>query len=159
MAPSSVHSFHPIPVEASPGIGDMSITSDQLLPSPDSTPRRPARRLRLVQAERGLAWGLRADSVFFVHFFGISLVLAAGMTFGLELWQWVAITVALTVVLSAEMFQQALKLLVRGLGPAAGEETTRALSIGTAAVLVACLGSLTVVGLVFAARACELFSN
>jgi diacylglycerol kinase len=71
----------------------------------------------------------------------------------------VAITGALTVVLSAEMFQQALKLLVHGLGPAAGEESTRALSIGTAAVLVACVGSLTIVGLVFGTRACELFSG
>jgi hypothetical protein len=49
--------------------------------------------------------------------------------------------------------------MVRGLGPAAGEETTRALSIGTAAVLVACLGSTIVMGLVFASRTCELFSN
>jgi diacylglycerol kinase len=137
----------------------MSVAAQEVVHPVGSAARRPAWRQRLVQAERGLAWGLRADSVFFVHFFGISIVLVAGLIFGLELWQWVAITVALTVVLSAEMFQQALKLLVRGLGPAAGEETTRALSIGTAAVLVACLGSLTVVGLVFAARACELFSN
>jgi diacylglycerol kinase len=137
----------------------MSITAEQVGHPVGSTARRPAWRQRLVQAERGLAWGLRADSVFFVHFFGISIVLVAGLIFGLELWQWVAITGALTVVLSAEMFQQALKLLVRGLGPAVGEETTRALSIGTAAVLVACVGSLTILGLVFGTRACELFSN
>jgi diacylglycerol kinase (ATP) len=137
----------------------MSTAAQEIVHPVGSPARRPAWRQRLVQAERGLAWGLRADSVFFVHFFGISIVLVAGLILGLELWQWVAITVALTVVLSAEMFQQALKLLVRGLGPAAGQETTRALSIGTAAVLVACLGSSTVVGLVFAARACELFSN
>jgi diacylglycerol kinase len=137
----------------------MSITAQQVGHPVGSASRRPAWRQRLVQAERGLAWGLRADSVFFVHFFGISIVLVAGLIFGLELWQWVAITGALTVVLSAEMFQQALKLLVRGLGPAVGEEATRALSIGTAAVLVACVGSLTIVGLVFATRACELFSR
>lgn len=137
----------------------MSIVSDQVLCPQETSSRRPAWRQRLVQAERGLAWGLRADSVFFVHFFGISIVLAAGMTFGLELWQWVAIIVALTVVLSAEMFQQALKLLVRGLGTSAGFDATRALSIGTAAVMVACLGSTTVVAVVFASRACELFGN
>lgn len=137
----------------------MSIAAQDVVHPVDSASRRPAWRQRLVQAERGLAWGLRADSVFFVHFFGISIVLVAGLIFGLQLWQWVAITVALTVVLSAEMFQQALKLLVRGLGPAAGEESTRALSIGTAAVLVACVGSITVIGLVFAARACELFGG
>jgi len=118
----------------------------------------------LIQAERGLAWGLRADSVFFVHFFGIALVISAGLAFGLALWQWVAIVLALTVVLSAEMFQQALKLLA-GLSSAAdgaGDSPSiaaRALSIGTAAVLVACLGSTLVLALIFIQRGCELFGQ
>ncbi|MFM8582773.1 MAG: diacylglycerol kinase, partial [Planctomycetaceae bacterium] len=92
--------------------------SRPLLEGLPRTLRRPAWRQRLIQAERGLAWGLRADSVFFVHFFGIALVISAGLAFGLALWQWVAIVLALTVVLSAEMFQQALKLLA-GLSSAA----------------------------------------
>lgn len=128
--------------------------------------RRPAWRQRLIQAERGLAWGLRADSVFFVHFFGISLVISAGLAFGLELWQWVAIVLSLTVVLSAEMFQQALKLLAGLSAPAdnsaplpGATPAARALSIGTAAVLVACLGSTLVLALIFTQRGLELFGR
>jgi diacylglycerol kinase len=138
--------------------------SRPLLDGLPRTLRRPAWRQRLIQAERGLAWGLRADSVFFVHFFGIALVISAGLAFGLVLWQWVAIVLALTVVLSAEMFQQALKLLA-GLSSAVDDEgnspsvAARALSIGTAAVLVACLGSTLVLALIFIHRACELFGH
>jgi diacylglycerol kinase len=138
--------------------------SRPLLDGLPRTLRRPAWRQRLIQAERGLAWGLRADSVFFVHFFGITLVISAGLAFGLVLWQWVAIVLALTVVLSAEMFQQALKLLA-GLSSAANHAgdspsvAARALSIGTAAVLVACLGSTLVLALIFIHRACELFGH
>ncbi|MFM7163314.1 MAG: diacylglycerol kinase family protein [Planctomycetaceae bacterium] len=138
--------------------------SRPLLEGLPRTLRRPAWRQRLIQAERGLAWGLRADSVFFVHFFGIALVISAGLAFGLALWQWVAIVLALTVVLSAEMFQQALKLLA-GLSTAADGAghspsiAARALSIGTAAVLVACLGSTLVLALIFIQRGCELFGQ
>lgn len=138
--------------------------SRPLLEGLPRTLRRPAWRQRLIQAERGLAWGLRADSVFFVHFFGIALVISAGLAFGLALWQWVAIVLALTVVLSAEMFQQALKLLA-GLSSAADGAghspsiAARALSIGTAAVLVACLGSTLVLALIFIQRGCELFGQ
>jgi len=143
-----------------------------MLPGLPHTLRRPACRQRLIQAERGLAWGLRADSVFFVHFFGISLVISAGLAFGLALWQWVAIVLALTMVLAAEMFQQALKLLA-GLAspdsdagshptltpPVHSTAATRALSIGTAAVLVACPGSTLVLALIFTHRGLELFSR
>ncbi|MFM8223683.1 MAG: diacylglycerol kinase family protein [Planctomycetaceae bacterium] len=138
--------------------------SRPLLEGLPRTLRRPAWRQRLIQAERGLAWGLRADSVFFVHFFGIALVISAGLAFGLALWQWVAIVLALTVVLSAAMFQHALKLLA-GLSSAADGAghspsiAARALSIGTAAVLVACLGSTLVLALIFIQRGCELFGQ
>ena len=129
------------------------------VPGGETRVKRPAWRQRLIQAERGLAWGLRADSVFYVHFFGISIVLSAAVAFGIELWQWVAITLALTVVLSAEMFQQALKLLLHTGDQPAPPNVARALSIGTAAVLVACIGSCLVLTMIFVSRGIELFAD
>ncbi len=129
--------------------------------------RRPAWRERLVQAERGLVRGIRSDSAFFVHFFGIAIVIAAALVLGIGWMQWVAIAGCLTLVLTAEMFNQALKTLVHsgfaqsGSNPPAGQELSpgaqRALAIGTAAVLVACAGSTVVLTLVFWQRFDQLF--
>jgi diacylglycerol kinase len=115
-----------------------------------------------VQAERGLVRGVRSDSAFFVHFFGIAIVIAAALVLGIGWMQWVAIAGCLTLVLTAEMFNQALKTLAQsGLDRSAGQELSpgaqRALAIGTAAVLVACTGSTVVLTLVFWQRFDQLF--
>ena len=119
--------------------------------------RRPAWRERLVIAERGLVRGVRSDSAFFVHFFGIAIVIAAALVLGIGWMQWVAIAGCLTLVLTAEMFNQALKTLAKSLDDPASLEIQRALAIGTAAVLVACVGSSIVLTLVFWQRLAVLF--
>src|SRR5579872_2315450 len=73
--------------------------------------RRSAWRQTLVQAERGLVGGIRSGSAFFVHFFGISIVIAAALVLGIERTHWIGIAGCLTLVLTAEMFNQALKAL------------------------------------------------
>ncbi len=125
--------------------------------SPDGPRRRPAWRQRLVQAERGLVRGVRSDSVFFVHFFGISIVLAAAFVFQIGWMQWIAIAGCLTLVLTAEMFNQALKTVVHAAELELTPGGLRAMSIGTAAVLVACIGSTLVLTLVFWQRFGQLF--
>ncbi len=115
-----------------------------------------------MQAERGLVRGIRGDSAFFVHFFGIVIVIAAALVLGIGWMQWVAIAGCLTLVLTAEMFNQALKALAQsGLDRSGGQELApgaqRALAIGTAAVLVACAGSTVVLTLVFWQRVDQLF--
>lgn len=120
--------------------------------------RRPAWRQRLVQAERGLVRGIRGDSAFFVHFFGISVVIAAALVLGIGGMQWVAIAGCLTLVLTAEMFNQALKALAHSSGQDSTPGGQRALAIGTAAVLVACIGSSVVLTLVFWERFQQLFA-
>ncbi len=121
--------------------------------------RRPAWRQRLVQAERGLVRGVRSDSAFFVHFFGIIIVVAAALVFGIGWMQWIAIAGCLTLVLTAEMFNQALKALAHSNGPDSSPGVQRALAIGTAAVLVACIGSIVVLTLVFWQRFEQLFEG
>ena len=123
----------------------------------DGPRRRPAWRQRLVQAERGLVRGIRSDSVFFVHFFGICMVLAAAVVFGVGWMQWIAIAGCLTLVLTAEMFNQALKALAHASEQESSPGGQRALAIGTAAVLVACIGSTVVLTLVFWQRFEQLF--
>jgi diacylglycerol kinase len=118
--------------------------------------RRPAWRQRLVTAERGLVGGVRSDSVFFVHFFGISLVLAAALVLGVGSMQWIAIAACLTLVLTAEMFNQALKSLAQPDDRPCGPAAKRAIAMGTAAVMVACTGSTLVMTLVFWQRLQEI---
>jgi diacylglycerol kinase len=120
-------------------------------------PRRAAWRQRLVLAERGLVRGIRSDAAFFVHFFGISIVIAAAAVLGIGWMQWIAIAGCLTLVLTAEMFNQALKALAQSAGQHESPEGQRALAIGTAAVLVACIGSTIVLTLVFWQRIDQLF--
>ena len=119
--------------------------------------RRPAWRQRLVQAERGLVRGVRSDSAFFVHFFGILIVIAAAMVLGIGWMQWVCIAGCLTLVLTAEMFNQALKTLALSFEDPGAPEVQRGLAIGTAAVLVACIGSTIVLTLVFWQRLAVVF--
>jgi diacylglycerol kinase len=130
---------------------------DESHDSPDGPRRRPAWRQRLVQAERGLVRGVRSDSVFFVHFFGISIVLAAAFVFHIGWMQWIAIAGCLTLVLTAEMFNQALKTVVHACDLESSPAGQRAMAIGTAAVLVACIGSTVVLTLVFWQRFGQLF--
>jgi diacylglycerol kinase len=119
--------------------------------------RRPAWRQRLVLAERGLVRGVRSDSAFFVHFFGIVIVIAAALVLGIGWMQWIAIAGCLTLVLTAEMFNQALKALAQSGERELSAGAQRALAIGTAAVLVACIGSTVVLTLVFWQRFEQLF--
>jgi len=118
--------------------------------------RRPAWRQRLVQAERGLVGGVRSDSTFFVHFFGVSAVIAAGFILGITWMHWIGIVGCLTLVLTAEMFSQAIKALLQVEELALSPAGQRVLAMATAAVMVACTGSIIMLMLVFWQRLHEL---
>lgn len=118
--------------------------------------RRSAWRQRLVQAERGFVGGVRSDAVFFVHFFGISTVIAAAIVLHVGAVQWIAIAVCLTLVLTAEMFNQALKSLAQPDDGPCDPAAKRALARGTAAVMVACTGSMIVMTMIFWQRIHEI---
>jgi diacylglycerol kinase len=153
------------PSVAQPGALDVSQTYEpqssirDFDDSPDNPRRRPAWRQRLVEAERGLVRGVRSDSVFFVHFFGICIVLAAAFVFHIGWMQWIAIAGCLTLVLTAEMFNQGLKTIVHASNLELTPGGQRAMAIGTAAVLVACIGSTIVLTLVFWQRFGQLFDG
>lgn len=121
-------------------------------------PQRSAWREKLVRVERGLVRGVRCDSAFFVHFFGISIVIAAALVLGIGWMQWTAIAGCLTLVLTAQMFNQALKALAHVEDETPAPHVERALAIGTAAVLVSCTGSTVMLTVIFWQRIRELFA-
>ncbi|MGH7200889.1 MAG: diacylglycerol kinase [Planctomycetaceae bacterium] len=123
-------------------------------------PRRSAWRQRLVDAERGLTQGFRADSTLFVHFFAGSVLLASALVLGLTAVEWTVLILSMTVVLSAEMFHHVIRIITQTIAP--DEENAahvrRALTTGTAAVVVAILGAALVIGLLFGRRLAEMLA-
>jgi diacylglycerol kinase len=113
----------------------------------DSSPRlsRPAWRQRLVDIERGMMHGVQADSIFFVYFFLTSLTLVASVVLGISLLQWTIVILSLTLVLSAEMFNQALQSVLFNLESSRNSAVGPALRMAKAAVFVAIAGSVIVI--------------
>jgi diacylglycerol kinase len=129
--------------------------------TPTSLPRssRPAWRQRLVDAERGVMTGIRNDSAFFVYFFLSSATIAACVVLGISLIQWTVVILALTLVLSAEMFNQVLKALLVGVEHPLDDAARAALRMAVAAVFVAITGSVIVIGLILGEAAVEMFGG
>ncbi len=128
---------------------------------PASLPRssRPAWRQRLVDAERGVMQGIRGDSAFFVYFFLSSATIAGCVVLGISLIHWTIVILALTLVLSAEMFNQVLKALLTDFGRPRDDSARAALRMAVAAVFVAITGSVIVIGLTLGQSAVEMFSG
>lgn len=120
------------------------------------THRSPWRQ-KLVDAERGFTLGFRSDSTLFVQLFGHSLVLLTGLVIGLLEWQWIVLVLAITVVVVAELFNQAIRLLSR-MTTEAEEQLTAIHALSTAASMVAALGGVTAAILIFVHRLRELGS-
>ena len=121
--------------------------------------RRHIWRQKLVDVERGMTQGFRADSTFFVHFFTCSMVIVAALVMGISLAEWTVLVLALSMVLSAQMFNQVLKTLWQTVGHQMPDPAQRALKIGTAAVFVALSGAVIAIGLIFGRRLHEMFGQ
>jgi len=121
--------------------------------------RRAAWRQKLVEAERGIARSVRGDSIFFFHAFVGSMIVAAGFVLGLSLWQWTAVILSITMVMSAEMFQQVLKSIWEHLGHHFDRPARQSLRIGTAAVFICMIGAALVIGMIFTSRVWSLFGG
>jgi len=96
-------------------------------------PRRSPWRQRLIDAENGLRFGIRADSTLFVFFFFATTVLLASLVVGLSHLEWAILVLALGFSLSAELLHQVLKQISNHLEGRLAEF----IPLGTAAVVVA----------------------
>lgn len=127
------------------------------LPSPysplDMDGARPVRprtwRDKFGDAFRGLKWGVRGQSSFFVHFFFAALVLAGAIVLRCDLAQWGLLTLAIGMVLTAELFNSAIEALFRGLHEHQREQCFQCLNISAGAVLLASLFAVAVGLMVF----------
>ena len=113
------------------------------------TTQRRTWRQKFADALRGLRRGVRGQSSFFVHFFCAAAVIAAGVALRITIGEWIAVSIAITMVLVAEMFNSAIETLVKALvkkhDPLVGE----ALDISSAGVLLASIGAVVIGVIVF----------
>jgi diacylglycerol kinase len=117
-------------------------------------PPRARRRWndKFREAFRGLKFGVRGQSSFFVHFFFTALVLAAAIVLKCELWQWCALLGCIGLVLTAELFNSAIETLFRGLDEEARTRAWPSLDIAAGAVLMASITAIIIGALIFLTR-------
>ena len=122
-------------------------------------PRRSDWRRHLIDVERGMSQGMKRESTLYGYMFGLSIVIAAALVLGLSLMQWTVLIVCLTVVLSAELFNMALRTLVPLLRPDSQKEAADALRMGSAAVFATFVGASAAVGLMFVQRVVQMWNG
>lgn len=111
-------------------------------------PRRPWSH-KFRDALRGLKFGIRGHSSFFVHFFAAALVVAGAIAVQCTLIQWCLLLMCIGLVFTAELFNSAIETLHRGLDAETRERTWKCLDIAAGAVLTASLTAAAVGLLVF----------
>ncbi|MBW8307699.1 MAG: diacylglycerol kinase family protein [Thiobacillus sp.] len=112
--------------------------------------KKPSMRLKsLAHALRGVDHVVRTEPNARLHLLVAVLVCAAGVYFRLGRSEWLWISVAITLVWSAEAFNTALELLADVLHPARHAGIGRAKDVAAAAVLIAALGAMVIGLLVF----------
>lgn len=142
--------------ESKSAVSQNGFAARKTTPDARSEPRRPRSHWRqhLVEAERGFSYSFRADSALYRHIFLDSLLLAICGGLGLSPAQWAIVVIGLTVMLSSELFAQALQIVASPLPDRLRKQT---LSLAAAAKLLAILGSLSAIAIVLAIRLRELF--
>lgn len=102
---------------------------------------------KFAVATAGIGRSLRSEDSFRVHVPATLAVIAAAGYLGVEPWRWVALTLAIAAVWSAELFNTAIEGLVRTLRPTHDERIGAALDAAAGAVLVVAIAA-AVVGLI-----------
>lgn len=125
-----------------------------LLPEKMDSPPR-SRRLwsdKFREAFRGLKFGVRGQSSFFVHFFFAALTVAAAIVLKCELWQWCALVGCIGLVLTAELFNSAIETLFHCLDEETRSRAWPSLDIAAGAVLLASISAVIIGALIFLTR-------
>jgi diacylglycerol kinase len=117
------------------------------MPSPT---RSWARKFR--DAFRGVKEGVRGQSSFFVHFCIAAVVMAAAAALGMNYVEWCLLLLCIAGVIAAEMFNSALESMAKAITGESDPHLGNSLDIGSAAVLVASIGSAVVGAIIFTYR-------
>ena len=103
-------------------------------------------------AFRGIFHGIREQNSFRVHFtFATAAILAAAL-FRVSVIEWCIVLACITGVLTAELFNSALEFMAKAITDEQNVHLGLALDIGSAAVLVAAIGSVIVGSVIFINR-------
>ena len=121
-------------------------------------PRRPWRH-KFGAALRGMKFGIRGHSSFFVHFFFTALVFVAAVVLGCPPVEWCLLVGCVGFVLVAELFNSALETLFRGLDEVTRERCWPALDIAAGAVLLASIVAAVIGSIVFIQRLTVLLAG
>jgi diacylglycerol kinase len=111
---------------------------------------------KIRDALRGLKFGIRGHSSFFVHFFAAALVIVGAFALGCDVGDWAALLMCIGLVLTAELFNSAIEMLHRGLDAETRERNWRALDTAAGAVLMASITAAVIGSLVFGNRVLHL---
>lgn len=117
-------------------------------PTAEGKKRQPWRQ-HLVNVERGLTHGMRAGSSFFAQFFAGIIIVTAGFLLKISLMEWAIIGLAVSVVITAELFNQVIIAIMNSVGHLFDESAKKAMTMGTAAVFVSATGALFVTCVIF----------
>ena len=120
----------------------------------NSTQRKPARSWsqKFAGAFRGMMQGVRGQNSFHVHFVVGSLVIIAGFVFRATRIEWCLLTICITVVLAAELFNSALESMGKAIDTQHNPHLEKALNISSAAVLTTSFGASIVGTMIFLFR-------
>lgn len=124
--------------------------------SPESPIRKRLRSFRY--ATRGLGSMLASEPNARIHALATGLVVAAGVGFGIDRAEWLAVVLAIGAVWTAEGMNSAFEALCDVASPEHHPRVEHAKDIAAGAVLAAALASLAVAALVFGPRILDRFS-
>jgi len=119
--------------------------------------RRPNNwRHKFACAGRGLRRGVRTQISFFVHLVAAALVAIVAAVLQVDRHEWLLLTLCVTGVLTAEMFNTALERMAPAISRERDPRLRDALDMASAGVLLAALGSVVVGLVIFGRRLIEL---
>lgn len=121
-----------------------------------SKPKR-SWKAKFQDALRGVKYGIRGHSSFFVHFFFTALVVAAAVVLGCGPISWGILLFCIGLVLTAELFNSAIETLYQGLDERGKVRSRRALDIAAGAVLFASITAAVVGGFIFLYKLGQMF--
>ena len=99
---------------------------------------------KFAVAISGVVWSARTQHSFRIHLPIALATLGVAAWLRIDPWRWVAIVLAITIVLAAELMNTSIEQLVRILHPQHDEGIKRALDAAAGAVLLAAIGAIIV---------------
>lgn len=123
-------------------------------------PANPSTRGRLIRsfryAIRGVVMMLALQANARIHALATVVVVALGFFFGLERWEWCAVTGAIGLVWAAEGFNTAVEALTDLVSPGEHSLAGRAKDVAAGAVLCAAMAAVVIGLIVFLPRLISL---